>query len=88
MQEPFCSVPLIWIIQEDSLSSRLPVYEQMGQQHLISHWRSAFSRASVVVFPDFTYPVNMLLRRNKDLNIDSIRISSSLGFLKCFEAIA
>ncbi|XP_057423671.1 uncharacterized protein LOC130717458 [Lotus japonicus] len=57
MQEPFCSVPLIWIIQEDSLSSRLPVYEQMGWQHLVSHWRSAFSRASVVVFPDFTYPM-------------------------------
>ncbi|KAJ1404729.1 UDP-glycosyltransferase family protein [Sesbania bispinosa] len=29
----------------------------MGWQHLISHWRSAFSRASVVVFPDFTYPM-------------------------------
>ncbi|WJX13919.1 hypothetical protein P8452_04253 [Trifolium repens] len=57
MQEPFCSVPLIWIIQEDSLSSRLPVYEQMGWQHLISHWRSIFSRASVIVFPDFTYPM-------------------------------
>lgn len=57
MQEPFCSVPLIWIIQEDSLSNRLPVYKQMGWQHLISHWRSAFSRASVIVFPDFTYPM-------------------------------
>jgi len=59
MQEPFCSVPLIWIIQEDSLSNRLPVYKQMGWQHLLSHWRSAFSRASVIVFPDFTYPVKM-----------------------------
>ncbi|XP_027364871.1 uncharacterized protein LOC113871967 isoform X2 [Abrus precatorius] len=57
MQEPFCSVPLIWIIQEDSLASRLPVYEQMGWEHIVSHWRSAFSRASVVVFPDFTYPM-------------------------------
>ncbi|KAK7279514.1 hypothetical protein RJT34_24567 [Clitoria ternatea] len=57
MQEPFCSVPLIWIIQEDSLSTRLPVYEQMGWEHLIFHWRSTFSRASVVVFPDFTYPM-------------------------------
>ncbi|XP_027936083.1 uncharacterized protein LOC114191105 [Vigna unguiculata] len=57
MQEPFCSIPLIWIIQEDSLSSRLPVYEQMGWEHLVSHWRNAFSRASVVVFPDFTYPM-------------------------------
>ncbi|XP_020222304.1 uncharacterized protein LOC109804837 isoform X2 [Cajanus cajan] len=57
MQEPFCSVPLIWIIQEYSLSSRLPVYEQMGWHHIISHWRRSFSRASVVVFPDFTSPM-------------------------------
>ncbi|OIV90590.1 hypothetical protein TanjilG_01671 [Lupinus angustifolius] len=57
MQDPFCSVPLIWIIQEDSLSSRLPFYDKMGWEHLVSHWRSAFSRASVVVFPDFTYPM-------------------------------
>lgn len=79
MQEPFCSVPLIWIIQEDSLSSRLPVYEQMGWQHLVSHWRSAFSRASVVVFPDFTYPVKKLLHMHRDTNIDCIRITSILG---------
>ncbi|OIW13208.1 hypothetical protein TanjilG_17651 [Lupinus angustifolius] len=57
MQEPFCSVPLIWIIQEDNLSSRLPFYDKMGWEHLVSHWRSAFSRANVVVFPDFTYPM-------------------------------
>jgi hypothetical protein len=73
MQEPFCSVPLIWIIQEDSLSSRLPVYEQMGWQHLISHWRSVFSRASVIVFPDFAYPVKTYLHLHKDLDTNSIR---------------
>lgn len=78
MQEPFCSIPLIWIIQEDSLSSRLPVYEQMGWQHLVSHWRSAFSRASVIVFPDFTYPVKMQLHLPKDFDIDNIRICSPL----------
>ncbi|KAF5729446.1 hypothetical protein HS088_TW21G01612 [Tripterygium wilfordii] len=57
MQEPFCSVPLIWIIQEDTLSNRLPVYKEMGWDNLISHWRKAFSRATVVVFPDFTLPM-------------------------------
>ncbi|KAM1285184.1 hypothetical protein ACFX2I_027988 [Malus domestica] len=57
MQEPFCSVPLIWIIQEDTLANRLPAYEEMGLKDLISHWRSAFSRANVVVFPDFTLPM-------------------------------
>ncbi|RXI06580.1 hypothetical protein DVH24_025716 [Malus domestica] len=55
--EPFCSVPLIWIIQEDTLANRLPVYEEMGLKDLISHWKSAFSRANVVVFPDFTLPM-------------------------------
>ncbi|KAF5453388.1 hypothetical protein F2P56_028293 [Juglans regia] len=57
MQEPFCSVPLVWIIQEDTLANRLPAYEEMDWKHLVSHWKTAFSRASVVVFPDFTLPM-------------------------------
>ncbi|XP_050112410.1 uncharacterized protein LOC126590924 isoform X3 [Malus sylvestris] len=55
-KNPF-QVPLIWIIQEDTLANRLPVYEEMGLKDLISHWKSAFSRANVVVFPDFTLPM-------------------------------
>ncbi|KAJ7970514.1 Glycosyl transferase, family 1 [Quillaja saponaria] len=57
MQEPFCSVPMIWVIQEDRLADRLKAYEEMGLKHLVSHWRSTFSRANVVVFPDFTLPM-------------------------------
>ncbi|KAL6129301.1 hypothetical protein ACLB2K_072653 [Fragaria x ananassa] len=57
MQEPFCSVPLIWIIQEDTLAKRLPLYEETSRKHLVSHWKSVFSRANVVVFPDFTLPM-------------------------------
>ncbi|XP_019058423.1 PREDICTED: uncharacterized protein LOC104816682 [Tarenaya hassleriana] len=57
MQEPFRSVPLIWIIHEDTLARRLPAYLEMGQNSLISHWRSAFGRADVVVFPDFSLPI-------------------------------
>ncbi|XP_065870744.1 uncharacterized protein [Euphorbia lathyris] len=57
MQEPFCSVPLIWIIQEDTLSNRLSVYEEMGWQYLMSNWQEALKRANVVVFPDFTLPM-------------------------------
>ncbi|XP_059666007.1 uncharacterized protein LOC132311881 isoform X2 [Cornus florida] len=57
MQEPFCSVPLIWIIHEDTLANRLPVYEDMGWEHLVSYWKNAFSRADVVVFPDFSLPM-------------------------------
>ncbi|XP_043699892.1 uncharacterized protein LOC122650553 isoform X2 [Telopea speciosissima] len=57
MQEPFCSVPLIWIIHEDTLAKRLPVYEEMGWKHVIAEWRTAFRRADVVVFSDFSLPV-------------------------------
>ncbi|KAG6763474.1 hypothetical protein POTOM_030891 [Populus tomentosa] len=56
-QEPFQSIPLVWIIQEDTLANRLPLYQEMGWQHLLSHWRSIFRRANVVVFPDFTLPM-------------------------------
>ncbi|GAB4836335.1 hypothetical protein Ancab_001250 [Ancistrocladus abbreviatus] len=57
MQEPFCSIPLIWIIQEDALAKRILLYKKMGWEHLITHWRRAFSRADVVVFPDFSLPM-------------------------------
>ncbi|XP_058083227.1 uncharacterized protein LOC131231146 isoform X2 [Magnolia sinica] len=57
MQEPFCSVPLIWIVQEDTLGKRLPTYTEMGWEHLIMEWRRAFNRADVVVFPDYTLPM-------------------------------
>ncbi|KAK6137872.1 hypothetical protein DH2020_028380 [Rehmannia glutinosa] len=57
LKEPFCSVPLIWIIQEDTLASRLQLYESMGWDHLISNWKNAFSRANVVVFPEFSFPM-------------------------------
>ncbi|XP_016900299.2 uncharacterized protein LOC103489564 [Cucumis melo] len=57
MVEPFCSVPLIWIIQDDILSKRLNMYKDRGWENLVSHWRSTFSRASVVVFPNFALPM-------------------------------
>ncbi|XP_042488448.1 uncharacterized protein LOC122068636 isoform X2 [Macadamia integrifolia] len=57
MQEPFCSVPLIWIIHEDTLAKRLPVYKEMGWEHVIAEWRTAFRRADVVVFQDFSLPI-------------------------------
>lgn len=60
MQEPFHSIPLVWIIQEDSLANRLPVYVERGFQNLLSYWKSVFSRVNVIVFPDYTLPVNWL----------------------------
>lgn len=59
MQEPFRSIPLIWIIQEDTLASRLPVYIERSMDHVLLNWKSSFGRANVVVFPDFTLPVNL-----------------------------
>lgn len=56
MQEPICSVPLIWIIQEETLANRLSVYEDMGWEHLITYWKNAFSRADVA-FQDFSLPM-------------------------------
>ncbi|XP_022993256.1 uncharacterized protein LOC111489326 [Cucurbita maxima] len=57
MQEPFCSIPLIWIIQDDILAKRLKMYKDKGWENLVSHWRSTFSRASVIVFPNFALPM-------------------------------
>ncbi|KAJ4720680.1 Glycosyl transferase, family 1 [Melia azedarach] len=57
MQEPFHSIPLIWIIQEGSLANRLPMYVERGSENLLLHWKSVFSRANVIVFPDFSLPM-------------------------------
>ncbi|KAL8159905.1 hypothetical protein V2J09_001442 [Rumex salicifolius] len=54
MQEPFCSVPLVWLVQEDTLARRLNYYNDMGWEHLNSQWKSAFSRADAVVFPEYS----------------------------------
>ncbi|XP_078446174.1 uncharacterized protein LOC144715150 [Wolffia australiana] len=57
MKEPFLSVPVIWIIQEDILGERLLKYPAMDAEEFISGWRRAFSRADVVVFSDFSLPI-------------------------------
>ncbi|KAK6929129.1 Glycosyl transferase, family 1 [Dillenia turbinata] len=57
MQDPFSSVPLIWIVQEDTLAKRLPMYKEMHLEHLISYWKNAFKRATFVVFPDYSLPL-------------------------------
>lgn len=57
MQEPFLSIPLIWLIHEDTLGKRLREYEEKGFDGLISQWRSSFYRANAIIFPDFSLPV-------------------------------
>jgi hypothetical protein len=61
MQEPFVSIPLIWLIHEDTLGKRLREYEEKGLDGLISQWRSSFNRANAIIFPDFSLPVKISL---------------------------
>ncbi|XP_058095998.1 uncharacterized protein LOC131241259 isoform X2 [Magnolia sinica] len=57
LQEPFKSLPVIWMIYERTLAVRLRQYTLDGQSQLINDWRRAFNRATVVVFPNFALPM-------------------------------
>ncbi|KAL2478723.1 glycosyl transferase family 1 protein [Forsythia ovata] len=57
MQEPFRYVPLIWTIHEQILAARLRQYVSSGQNELVNNWRKIFSRATVVVFPNYIMPM-------------------------------
>ncbi|CAL9755317.1 unnamed protein product [Musa acuminata subsp. burmannicoides] len=56
-QEPFKNVPVIWTIHERSLALHLNKYAANGQVQLLSDWKQAFSRATVVVFPMYIMPM-------------------------------
>ncbi|KAK1275253.1 Aluminum-activated malate transporter 9 [Acorus gramineus] len=56
-QEPFRSLPVIWTIPERALALRLAGYASNGQMQLISDWKQVFSRATVVVFPNYVLPM-------------------------------
>lgn len=57
MQEPFKNVPLVWTINELTLASRLKQYISSGQNDFVDNWRKVFSRANVVVFPNYILPI-------------------------------
>ncbi|KAA8516117.1 hypothetical protein F0562_019296 [Nyssa sinensis] len=57
VQEPFKSVPLIWTIHERTLATRLRQYMSNGQVELVNDWKKIFSRATVVVFPNYVLPM-------------------------------
>lgn len=57
VEQPFDSIPVVWLIQEDILGRHLPSYESSGWNDLVTMWRSDFSRANVVVFPDLSLPM-------------------------------
>lgn len=57
LQEPFKSIPLIWIIHENALAHRARKYTINGQGELLNDWRRAFNRSTVVVFPNYALPM-------------------------------
>lgn len=57
LQEPFKSIPLIWIIQEKALAYRSRNYITSGKIELLNDWKRAFNRSTVVVFPNYALPV-------------------------------
>ncbi|KAF3784394.1 hypothetical protein EJ110_NYTH30259 [Nymphaea thermarum] len=57
MQEPFSSIPLVWIVEDGTLGRRLTLYEEAGWKQLVEEWRNTFSRADAIVFPNFRFPL-------------------------------
>ncbi|KAG6402676.1 hypothetical protein SASPL_134878 [Salvia splendens] len=57
MQDPFKHVPVVWTIHEQALADQLRQYVSSGQSELIDMWRKYFSRATVVVFPNYILPI-------------------------------
>ncbi|CAJ1950280.1 unnamed protein product [Sphenostylis stenocarpa] len=57
LQEPFKSIPLIWIIHEKNLAYRSRQYTSNGQIELLNDWGRVFNRSTVVVFPNYALPM-------------------------------
>uniref|UniRef100_A0A0E0C4S6 Glycosyl transferase family 1 domain-containing protein n=1 Tax=Oryza meridionalis TaxID=40149 RepID=A0A0E0C4S6_9ORYZ len=55
--EPFKSIPVIWNVQESSLAHRISEYNSSGMIQILDGWKEAFSRANVIVFPNYVLPV-------------------------------
>ncbi|CAA0830660.1 glycosyl transferase family 1 protein [Striga hermonthica] len=57
MQEPFKNVPLLWTIHEHTLATRLRHYVLSGQNEMVNTWSKVFSRATVIIFPNYVLPI-------------------------------
>ncbi|CAD6230773.1 unnamed protein product [Miscanthus lutarioriparius] len=57
LHEPFKSIPIIWTVHEYSLAHRAKEYNASGMVQLINAWKDVFSRANVIVFPNYILPV-------------------------------
>ncbi|KAL9270041.1 hypothetical protein AKJ16_DCAP09829 [Drosera capensis] len=56
-QEPFKPLPVIWTIHEKPLASHVTHFSLNGKAEITNNWKKSFSRASVVVFPDYALPM-------------------------------
>jgi hypothetical protein len=57
LHEPFKSIPVIWAVHECALAHRISEYNSSGMIQMIDAWKEAFSRANVIVFPNYILPV-------------------------------
>ncbi|CAO2165593.1 unnamed protein product [Urochloa humidicola] len=57
LHEPFKSIPVIWTVHECSLAHRIKEYNASGMIQIIDGWKEVFSRANVIVFPNYILPV-------------------------------
>uniref|UniRef100_A0A453F2P4 Glycosyl transferase family 1 domain-containing protein n=1 Tax=Aegilops tauschii subsp. strangulata TaxID=200361 RepID=A0A453F2P4_AEGTS len=57
LQEPFKSVPVIWTVHETSLAHCIREYKSSGMTQILGGWQEVFSRANVIVFPNYILPV-------------------------------
>ncbi|QHN82743.1 uncharacterized protein DS421_20g698440 [Arachis hypogaea] len=56
LQEPFKSLPLLWVVHENALAYRSRQYVANGQTELLNDWSRVFNRSTVVVFPNYVLP--------------------------------
>lgn len=59
MQEPFQSLPVVWLVHEDTLGQHIRSYAQSHDSilNVIEDWRVHFNACAYVVFPDSYLPV-------------------------------
>jgi hypothetical protein len=59
MQEPFQSLPVVWLIHEDTLGQHVRNYTSPDESipNVIEDWRVHFNACAYVVFPDSHLPV-------------------------------
>ncbi|TVU31801.1 hypothetical protein EJB05_23502, partial [Eragrostis curvula] len=59
MQEPFQSLPVVWLIHEDTLGQHVRSYAELHESipNIIEDWRAHFNACAYVVFPDSFLPL-------------------------------